>query len=172
MARARRDFWGLDDSIGYLARIAFRRFSMAVDRRISVHGLSAGQLSLLCNLSADEGLAQHVLSARLGISEATVAVAVQRLEALGLLDRRVNRRNRRETLVFATERGDAAASTLAIVASQVDRVATLGLSAEETSLLAGLMGRVVQNLREASERESDGSPDGPALQRQRELDAP
>lgn len=152
MVGARRDFWGLDDSIGYLARIAFRRFSMVVDRRISRHGLAAGQLSLLCNLSAEEGLAQHVLGARLSISEATVAVAVRRLEALGLLDRRVNRSNRRETLVFATERGNAVALALGSVAHHVDRIAVRGLSPCEIRTLAELLGRVTQNLHDESER--------------------
>ncbi len=152
MVEARRDFWGLDDSIGYLARIAFRRFSMAVDRRISRHGLAAGQLSLLCNLSAEDGMAQHILSARLGISEATVAVAVRRLEALGLLDRKVNRSNRRETLVFATERGHAVALALGSVAQHVDRIAVCGFSPCEIRTLADLLARVTRNLRDESER--------------------
>lgn len=158
MAAARRDFWGLDDSIGYLARIAFRRFSMVVDRRIARHGLAAGQLSLLCKLAAEDGLAQHVLGARLGISEATVAVAVRRLQALGLLDRRINRSNRRETLVSATERGSAVALVLGDVAHQVDRVATRGLSADESRLLAKLMRRVMQNLHDESERMINARP--------------
>lgn len=152
MAGARREFWGLDDSIGYLARIAFRRFSMVVDRRIARHGLAAGQLSLLCNLSAENGLAQHVLGARLGISEATVTVAVRRLEVLGLLDRRVNRSNRRETLVFATERGYAVALALGDVAGEIDRVASRGLSPCEIRTLVELLGRVTQNLHDESRR--------------------
>lgn len=150
MAAARHEFWGLDDSIGYLARIAFRRFSMIVDRRIARHGLAAGQLSLLCNLSAEDGLAQHVLSARLGISEATIAVAVRRLEALGLLDRKVNRTNRRETLVFATERGCAVALALGNVSNHVDLIAVRGLSSREIRTLVDLLGRVTRNLREES----------------------
>lgn len=167
MAGPRRDFWGLDDSIGYLARIVFRRFSMVVDRRIARHGLAAGQLSLLCTLAAEEGLAQHVLGARLGISETTVAVAVRRLEARGLLDRRVNRSNRRETLVFATGRGSAVALALGSVAQHVDRIAIRGLSAEESRLLAALMRRVVQNLHDESERMMNARPEGPDLQRGR-----
>jgi DNA-binding MarR family transcriptional regulator len=151
MAAPQRDFWGLDDSIGYLARIVFRRFSMAVDRRISRHGLAPGQLSLLCKLAEDAGIAQHVLGARLGISEATVAVAVRRLEALGLLDRRINRSNRRETLVFATERGSAVALVLGDVAGEIDLVATRGLSACEIRTLADLLERVIRNLQDESE---------------------
>jgi DNA-binding MarR family transcriptional regulator len=160
MAAARREFWGLDDSIGYLARIAFRRFSMVVDRRIARHGLAAGQLSLLCNLSAEDGLAQHVLSARLGLSEATIAVAVRRLEALGLLDRKVNRTNRRETLVFATERGHSVALALGSISNDVNVIAARDLSPCEISTLVDLLSRAIQNLREESEMIAGNATDG------------
>ncbi|OHD00875.1 MAG: hypothetical protein A2885_13285 [Sphingopyxis sp. RIFCSPHIGHO2_01_FULL_65_24] len=160
MAGARREFWGLDDSIGYLARIAFRRFSMAVDRRIARHGLAAGQLSLLRNLSAQHGLAQHVLSARLGISEATIAVAVRRLEAIGLLDRKVNVNNRRETLVLATEHGHSVALALGSVSNDVNLIAARGFSPCEISMLVDLLSRVIQNLRDESEMIEENAPDG------------
>lgn len=60
----RREFWGLDDSIGYLARIVFRRFTGAFEKRTLPHGISMGQYALLRSLWKADALTAQPQSGR------------------------------------------------------------------------------------------------------------
>ncbi|SEH11536.1 transcriptional regulator, MarR family [Sphingopyxis sp. YR583] len=142
----RREFWGLDDSIGYLARIVFRRFTGAFEKRTLPHGISMGQYALLRSLWNTDGIAQHNIAVRLGLCEPTVAVTARRPENLGLLRRRVNSSNRRETLEYLTQQGRDL-EPLPMCASQAARAAAIrNLSVPEVATLHALLCRVERNL--------------------------
>ena len=147
---ARRDFWGLDDSIGYLARIIFRRFTGTFERLGPPPRIAAGQYALLGCLWRGDGIAQHDLAARLGLCEPTVAVTLRRLEAARLLRRTVNPSNRREMLVHLTDEGRAAQTSLENAWQTVHAVATKGFSHDEKATLHRLLCRVEESLATAS----------------------
>lgn len=149
VAGMNREVWGLDDSIGYLARIAFRRFSAAVERRTSMFGISAGQYALLRRLWEEDAVAQHRLADRMGVCEPTIAVMVRRLEEMSMIRRVTNSSNRRETLVVLDEKGIGLAAPLAFILRLVSKQATADLSADEVACLEGLLQRVAANLASA-----------------------
>ena len=142
----RREFWGLDDSIGYLARIAFRRFAGAFEKQTSPHRIAMGQYSLLRSLWKTDGMAQHHIAQQLGLCEPTVAVTARRLENLGLLRRVVNASNRRETLVYLTGRGRDMEAALMGAAQSAHAAAIRNFSPREIATLYMLLCRVEQNL--------------------------
>jgi len=143
---ARREFWGLDDSIGYLARIVFRRFTVAFEKRTSPHRISMGQYALLRCLWKSDGIAQHDIAHRMGLCEPTVAVTARRLENSGLLCREVNASNRRETLVYLTEEGQDLEPRLMCASQAAHNTATRNLSIHEIATLHALLCRVERNL--------------------------
>src|SRR5690606_15353544 len=100
---------------------------------------------------------QRELSRRLAMRDATTAVALRGLEKASLVCRRVNRRDRRETLVYLTPRAWALRPLLLPVSKEVQLLALRGFSDEEVAKLRGLMLRVIENL--ASEDTDLGSVD-------------
>ncbi|MFC0104372.1 MarR family winged helix-turn-helix transcriptional regulator [Sphingopyxis terrae] len=142
----RRVFWGLDDSIGYLARITFRRFAGAFEKRTAPDRIAMGQYTLLQSLWKTDGIAQHDLAQQLGLCEPTVAVTARRLESLGLLRRVVNASNRRETLVYLTGRGRDMEAALRDAAQSAYAEAVRNFSPREIATLHALLCRVEQNL--------------------------
>ena len=142
-------YWAFEDSFGYLARLIFRSFSTLREAQTRAHGVSAGHWPFLRQLWRKDGISQHVLSRRLVMQDATTAVALRGLEKEGLIHRRVNRRDRRETLVYLTPRARDLADTLLPVTQEVQAAATRGLSPEEVERLRSLLFRIVANLAEA-----------------------
>ena len=140
-------FSGLEDSIGYMARIIFRRFSASVERRTSPFGITTGQLAILRALWTVDGVAQHQLSDSLELCEATVAISLQKLEAIGVVRRETNSLNRRETLVFLTHRGRALESAIWAVPQKVNTAALRDFTAAEIDTLHELLLTVHLNLK-------------------------
>ena len=151
------DYWAFEDSLGYLARLIFRYFSQIRETRTLDHGVSAGLWTFLRQLWRGDGISQRELSRRLAMRDATTAVALRGLETASLVCRRVNRRDRRETLVYLTPRAWALRPLLLPVSKEVQLLALRGFSDEEVAKLRGLMLRVIENL--ASEDTDLGSVD-------------
>lgn len=142
-------YWDFADSLGYLARLIFRSFSALREAETIVHGVSAGHWTFLRQLWREDGISQHELSCRLAMRDATTAVALRGLEGAGLVHRRVNRRDRRETLVYLTPHARRLARVLLPVTREVQALATRGFSEEEVEVLRRLMLRVIGNLAQA-----------------------
>lgn len=140
------DYWACEDSLGYLARLIFRSFSMLREKRTIGHGISAGQWAFLRQLWREDGISQSELSRRLALRDATTAVTLRGMEAAGLVRRRVNRCDRRETLVFLTPRARSLKIILLPIAADVQLLATRDFSNEEVEALRRLLVRVIQNL--------------------------
>ncbi|MGH6695145.1 MAG: MarR family winged helix-turn-helix transcriptional regulator [Steroidobacteraceae bacterium] len=141
-------FSGLEDSIGYMARIIFRRFSASVERRTSPFGITTGQLAVLRALWIADGVAQHQLSESLELCEATVAISLRRLEAIGVVRRQTNSLNRRETLVFLTDLGQTLEAAIGWVPRAVNTLALGNFTPAEADTLHDLLLVVHRNLAE------------------------
>lgn len=139
-------FSGLDDSVGFFARIAYRRFVRAVEKRISSFNITVGQYVVLRQLWTDDGIAQRQLSLKLGVCEPTIAIALRKLEDIGFVSREKNRKNRREMLVYLTRAGQDIRPVLESASFDVNQMATMGLSREEAVELLSLLRRVATNL--------------------------
>ena len=139
-------FSGLDDSVGFFARIAYRRFVRAVEKRISACNITVGQYVVLRQLWTDDGIAQRQLSLKLRVCEPTIAIALRKLEDIGLVIRQKNRKNRREMLVYLTRAGHDIRPVLESASFEVNQLATMGLSTDEAVELLSLLRRVATNL--------------------------
>lgn len=140
------NYWAFDDSLGYLARLIFRSFSLLREKGTRDHGISAGQWTFLRQLWREDGISQSELSRRLAMRDATTAVALRGMEGAELVRRRVNGRDRRETLVFLTPRAKLLKSVLLPITAEVQSRATRDFSHEEVETLRRLLIRVIENL--------------------------
>lgn len=129
-----------------LTRRAFHSFRRRLERETVAHGVSAGQWRFLRQLWHRNGICQHRLAGQLAISDATAAVTLRELEKKGLIDRRRNAGNRREVLIFLTQRGRALESALLPVTRDIHDLATREIPACEVAALEDLLRRVIANL--------------------------
>lgn len=94
---------------GLLLVLAAKRHRAAVGRVLASAGLYVGQDLLLRELKAvTDGMSQRELADRLGVEQATVGVALRRLEAGGFITRRSAPEDARVRLVLLTPSGRAA----------------------------------------------------------------
>lgn len=81
-----------------LARHFFQICSAASTELVATEGLKTGQFAILTHLSpvtGEPGIDQNGVAARMGVDRARVSQLAEELEALGLIDRRVNGADRR-----------------------------------------------------------------------------
>jgi DNA-binding MarR family transcriptional regulator len=110
-------------------------------------GLTNPHFGVLINLSpltGKPGIDQITLAARMVIDRARASQLVDDLEAMGLVERRVNGADRRARILVLTQRGERLRARLypAVRASQMSVLATL--APKERELLLDLLVRVVR----------------------------
>ncbi len=136
------------NSIGYLARIAFRSFSRALEVRTAPHGVSSGQWRFLRVLWREDGLTQRELSRRVGMREPTTVIALKSLERSGFVIRRKSVEDRRKVHVFLTPEAKALQPVLMPAVAEVNAIALAGLTKTEIAVLRKALTQVGRNLAE------------------------
>jgi len=129
-----------------LARHFFQICTAASAELVTTEGLKTGQFAVLTHLSrvtGEPGIDQNAVAARMGVDRARVSQLAEELEALGLIDRRVNGADRRARVLRLTPRGERLRARLqpAVRAAQMRVLAPL--APHERELLLDLLGRVV-----------------------------
>jgi DNA-binding MarR family transcriptional regulator len=136
----------MGQSLGYLSRLAFRRFARAMEKRTHGHGVGAGQWPFLRVLWAEDGLTQRELSQRVDMRAPTTAKALQTLERNGLIRRAPSRMDRRKIHIFLTADGRALKDVLMPYVDEVNALATQGIDSEDVERLRRLLAAVAANL--------------------------
>lgn len=118
---------------------------------ISRLGIQASQMPFIAELLHYDGpVTQDELSAALVIDKAATARALYRLEQNGFVLRRVNPENRRQKLVFATDKARSIQTRFYGTLQAASNVFTRDFSKEDMEQVLGLMNRMIANAMDAS----------------------
>lgn len=134
------------ESTGFLVRSANRAIQRALERRISLFGVSPGQWYFLRLLWEEDGLTQRDLSARAGMTEPTAVVALNGMEKAKLIRRVRSEKDRRKSLVFLTKKGTSLRDVMLPVATEVNSVATGSIQPSHLAILQQVLLKIVDNL--------------------------
>ncbi len=117
-------------------------------RRFSEHdGLPSSYRMLIFHLARmKSGVTQLELVKAAHLKPPTVSVTLQKMERDGLVIRRDNENDLRQTLVYLTDKGKAIDERIHVLHKEGDKIALSGLSDEEIETLSGLLNRVIDNL--------------------------
>ena len=131
-----------------LARLFFQICTTAAAEPLAPSGLTPLQFGALVYLSRETGepdIDQSGLAARLGIDRASTTALVDELEAIGLLERRVNSSDRRARLLRLTSRGERLRARLhpGQIAAQMNVFASL--KPRERELVIDLLVRIIES---------------------------
>jgi DNA-binding MarR family transcriptional regulator len=133
-----------------LARRFFQICTTAAAESIAGTGLTPLEVAVMAYLNKKLGqpnIDQNGLAARLGVDRNTTSLLVDRLEAKGLLERRVSPEDRRARLLRLTTRGERLQDRISPKASAGQQRILEVLAPPERELLLDLLVRVIEGNR-------------------------
>jgi MarR family transcriptional regulator, organic hydroperoxide resistance regulator len=137
-----------EDALGYWLVQVCKAHRNRAQARLSEIGLYAGQEMILMRLCEGQGVTQSQLVSDLGVEPPTVTKMLQRLESVGLVERRQDAEDARVSRVYMTAQGEALEDRLREIWGEIDAETTAGLSDMEQALLRRLLQQVYANLTE------------------------
>ena len=134
----------------------FRRIERQYYRdRMGALGLSTVEGMLLRWLGKQGQTRQEDLVVQLVLDKGAVARALGRLEELGLVERTVSDRCRREKLVSPTPEGRRLAGKIQQAVADWDAICFQGFSPEEKALFSNFFTRMTENVKEYKQGERE-----------------
>jgi DNA-binding MarR family transcriptional regulator len=141
MARINLDDWQLLANLSQNFRSVSDTFTDQVD-------IPRGQASVLCVVAQQDGLTQTEIAERLSVQGATVTHMLQRLEEVGLVDRRRDPQDNRLVRVYLTEAGRQKEGSINERIGNLQELIFRGLSEEERVVLRRWLQQVILNISE------------------------
>lgn len=137
-----------DRTLGILvhdvARALRRRFEQ--EARAQDLGLTRAQCSVLVHLARQEGSTQAALAQRMDIEPITLARLLNKLEELGMVERRHDPKDRRAHRLALTDKAGEALERIYALSSVVYQEAQAGLAPTEQGQLIKLLLQIKSNL--------------------------
>ena len=129
----------------------FRLFQRSWNRRLRESGLgiSPAQSRVLTEIHKHGGQTQTAIAENVEMEKAPLGRILDRLDELGLIERRPDPNDRRVRLVFQTEKAECLDEPMWGTASGLFECALKDFSAEDMQLLISLLDRLKENLIEA-----------------------
>ncbi len=133
-------------TIGSLIHEIDRLIKKRFDRFAETTGMSRAQWQVLARVAKREGINQATLADLVSVEPITICRMVDRLEALGLVERRPDPSDRRARLIHMTEAARPGLERMKAVAQAFFAEALEGISPEEEAILFRLLNRIHTNL--------------------------
>jgi DNA-binding MarR family transcriptional regulator len=133
-------------SVGYLVREAHRAFMRSLEPKLAPHGISSGAWFFLRLLWIQDGLTQTELSEAVKVKEPTTVRALDRMQRMGLIERRKVEGDKRKLHVFLTAKAVELRDRTLPLAVEVNVAATRHLTDDERVQLCVLLQKVTDAL--------------------------
>ena len=134
-------------SLGYLVNQLARQLRQRLEARLARYGAPLGQFALLLVLWEEAGLTQSEIARRLDFEQPTVANTLKRMMRDGLVQTSPDPANRKQVLVFLTEKARRLCDPLIAEAKAVNAEALAVLSPDETARLQQSIAKLIQALK-------------------------
>lgn len=133
-------------TFGIQVTLAARLLRTRFDQRAKTLALTRPQWRTIVTVRYNEGATQREIAELLEIAPVTVGRIVDRLEAAGLVERRIDTIDRRINRLYLTPKSGPIFDRLAELGQDEQQSALAGLSFDEQQQLAALLDRVIDNL--------------------------
>jgi len=134
------------ESSGYRIAQLFRKNSCLLERKVSGMGLCSGQIPYIMATIEKGGQTQDELAAHIHVNRAATARMLKNMETAGFVTRTENPKNRRQNLVWPTEKSEALVDDLLDVLIEHNEMILTGFSREEKLQFLSLLDRVIVNM--------------------------
>jgi len=132
----------------FSSRIArlFRKNSCLLERKISGMGLCYGQIPYIMAIVDKGGQTQDALAAHRHVNRAATARMLKTMETAGFITRAENPKNRRQKLVWPTQKAEALVDDLLDVLVEHNDMILAGFSRQEKLQFLSMLDRVIVNV--------------------------
>lgn len=137
--------------IGMASRIVRSEFNQAV----ADEGLFAGQHQIIMILKHKKQATVSEIAEEIGVATSTVSVSIKRMEKAGFVAKKPSETDGRISVVYLTEKGEAAPEHIKTKLDAQETELTKNLSDEETLILSDLLDKIIENLFEKEEKHFD-----------------
>jgi len=141
----------MDNNIAFLAGDVGRLFRKRFELATRELGITSPQWRMILRISDNPGINQGALAAMLEVEAITAGRMIDRLERLGLVERRSDPGDRRAWLLHLTDRARPLLDQLRSRAATVIAESTETLSPEELAQLVAMLSRVRKRLLQGGE---------------------
>ena len=117
-----------------------------LEQELSSTGVYRSQHQLLMFVADHPEVSQKELARLLGVSTATIAVSLKKLEQGGYIERKVDVRDNRYNQICITPKGMAAAEKSVTIFEKLERSMFQGFSREDFERMGELLDRIYRNL--------------------------
>lgn len=147
-----------NDELGFLKNLGslMRAHFSVTHCELEKEGLYPGQPQLLFILYKTNGISQREIADKLKIKPATITVMIKRLEKSGFLFKEFDKKDRRVSRIFLSEKGFETCERLKIVFRKIDKICLKNFTDKEIETLNNLVLKVKTNL-ESHAKTKDGS---------------
>ncbi|MDU0204508.1 MarR family winged helix-turn-helix transcriptional regulator [Paenibacillus sp. MAH-36] len=139
------------ESLTHMMSHLLKMHRRTIDQIIHPYDVYPGQPPLLLALSAEDGLSQRELAARIHNKPATLTVMVDRMEKTGLVERRPDPTDQRVTRVYLTDKGREVTVHVKEAIKATDELTFSHFLPEEILLFRRLLLQMQANLRPKEE---------------------
>ncbi|MBQ9279499.1 MAG: MarR family transcriptional regulator [Clostridia bacterium] len=117
-----------------------------VYKRLEKYNLVNGQASLLSIIKENDGLSQNELANILNVKPSSMSERINKLEALGYINRIVDEDNLRMKRIFITTEGKKAAVQCKRILNEFEETLFAGFTKKDKRMLENYLQKMLQNL--------------------------
>jgi len=142
--------------LGFLIWDVSRLWRVVLDRTLKPLGVTRSQYSVIAFLSRRDGMTQTALAADLDMTKVAVGGLLERMEAVGLVERRADESDARVRRVFLTRKGTRMTQKIRELADPIEREMLASLADAELGATIQSLGLVKGRLLELSDAGLNG----------------
>lgn len=161
----------LTSKIGFKISLVGRLLRKGFDRRVAPLGVTRAQWRTLHAIHHNSGLKQRQLAEILEVESVTVGRFIDRLEALGWIERQPDPEDRRAYRLVTTATVEPLFHELETLGDEEEEVALSGLSPEDRVCLAGYLDQIAANLAQSMRAENADDQDADKTKADQKLSA-
>lgn len=137
------------EPIGKLISQIYRQNQRLLSRELMPYGIgSGGQYGFLKLILNNPGITQDQMTHEMKFDKATTARSVKNLEEAGYIERRIDPKDRRSSLIYPTAKAIEFAPALKMILADINTTIVSGLTTEEVEHLFSLLHKISKNTAE------------------------
>lgn len=136
----------LENSTGLLIFLASKSQERLADISIKKQlGLTPAQWRVILALSITDGLTQKDLAEKIYLDGSTLVPVIDKMEQNGMVERKVDSKDRRVNRVFLTKHSEATVDSIVSIVLQLRKTIFNGVSASEIDLIKTTLRIIIKN---------------------------
>lgn len=136
----------IENSIGLIIRTASKSLEKALGERLKKElSLSGGKWKVLAALSVENGISQTKLADFIFVEGPTLVAMIDKLEELGLVQRKPDKEDRRNNLIFMTKKSENMISVIVDCVLELRKNVTKNISEKELEITKKVLRKMTMN---------------------------